>query len=171
VVQWSQFLPDGKHILFSGNESGHATRLYIADIGGGPVRPLTPDGVSLLVYAHSVSPDGKQVVAVGPDQTFGIYSTETGEREAITRLAPGQVPVAWTGDGRSLYTYGPGVLPAKIYRLDLATGRSAFVEQLMPSDPAGVTFIRPPHFSSDGNAYAYSYTRLLSDLYLAEGLK
>ena len=27
------------------------------------------------------------------------------------------------------------------------------------------------HFSSDGRAYVYSYTRLLSELYLVKGLK
>jgi eukaryotic-like serine/threonine-protein kinase len=171
VVQWSQFFPDGKHILFSGDEPGHAVRLYEADVEGGPVRPITPEGVSLPIYAHSMSPDGKQAIAMGSDRSFGIYSTETGERRPIAGLAPGQVPVDWTGDGRSLYVYRPGELPARIYRLELASGRSTFVEQLMPSDPAGVTFIRPPHFSSDGKSYAYSYTRILSDLYLAEGLK
>jgi hypothetical protein len=41
----------------------------------------------------------------------------------------------------------------------------------MPPDPAGVYFMRPPLFSSDGNSYAYSYARLLSDLYLVDGIK
>ena len=41
----------------------------------------------------------------------------------------------------------------------------------MPSDSTGV--VRTPIVlpSRDGRAYAYSYLRILSDLYIAEGLK
>ena len=70
-----------------------------------------------------------------------------------------------------LYVYRPGELPAKVYRLNLATGRKQLWKELMPPDPAGVYFIRPPHFSQDGNAYAYSYARLLSDLYVMDGVQ
>jgi dipeptidyl aminopeptidase/acylaminoacyl peptidase len=170
-AQWALLAPDGKNIIISDNEPGHGTRLYIQSTKGGPAKAITEEGVSLIPYAHSISPDGKQVIAIAADQTFGSYSAETGQRRAISGLAPGQVPIGWAGDGRSLYVYQPGEIPARISRLDLDTGRSTFVEELVPPDPAGVTFIRPPHFSGDGKAYAYSYTRILSDLYLAEGLK
>jgi hypothetical protein len=36
---------------------------------------------------------------------------------------------------------------------------------------AGITFIRAPHFARDGASYAYSYSRLLSELYLVKGLQ
>ncbi len=170
-AQWSLLSPDGNRIVYSNNEPGHGVRLYVQSTKGGPAQAITDEGVSLIPYAHSISPDGKQVIAVAADQTFGLYSVETGQRREISGLTPGQAPIGWTGDGRSLYVYQPGEIPAKVYRLDLATGRSALVEELVPPDPAGVTFIRPPHFSSDGKSYAYSYTRILSDLYLAEGLK
>ena len=68
-------------------------------------------------------------------------------------------------------TLQPGELPARVYRLDLATGRRELWRELMPPNPAGVLFIRPPHFSTDGKSYAYSYRRTLSELFLAEGLK
>lgn len=58
-----------------------------------------------------------------------------------------------------------------MYRLDLATGRRELRRELMPPDPAGVLMIRPPHISSDGKSYAYSYRRTLSELFLADGLK
>ena len=62
-------------------------------------------------------------------------------------------------------------LPARVYRLDLATGRRELWREWVPYNPAGVYFIRPPHFSSDGKSYAYSYRRTLSELFLADGLK
>lgn len=41
----------------------------------------------------------------------------------------------------------------------------------MPSSPAGVRAIFTFMLSADGTPYAYSYNRVLSDLYLVEGLR
>ena len=41
----------------------------------------------------------------------------------------------------------------------------------MPSDPAGVNIILPILLTPDGKSYVYGYRRMLSDLYLVEGLK
>jgi hypothetical protein len=41
----------------------------------------------------------------------------------------------------------------------------------MPPDPAGVEYVGPVLPTPDGKAYVYGYRRLLSDLYLVEGLK
>ncbi len=41
----------------------------------------------------------------------------------------------------------------------------------MPSDPAGVGLINPAFVTPDGRHYVYSFRRVLSDLYLAEGLR
>ena len=41
----------------------------------------------------------------------------------------------------------------------------------MPSDPAGVEYLGPIFPTPDGKTYVYGYRRLLSDLYLVEGLK
>jgi hypothetical protein len=70
-----------------------------------------------------------------------------------------------------LYIYRGGELPAKIYRLDIASGSRTLWKQLMPPDPAGVEYVGPILPAPDGVAYAYGYRRLLSDLYLVEGLK
>ena len=41
----------------------------------------------------------------------------------------------------------------------------------MPPDKAGVQPIAAPIVTRDGRAYAYTYIRLLGDLYVAKGLK
>ena len=81
------------------------------------------------------------------------------------------MPCGWDAAGRNLFVYRPGQLPARMTRLDIETGaRQPFME-LMPGDPTGITFIRAPHFTRDGSAYAYSYSRVLSTLYLVKGLR
>jgi hypothetical protein len=41
----------------------------------------------------------------------------------------------------------------------------------MPGDRGGTYRLDGIHFSSDGKAYVYTYRRVLSDLYVVEGLK
>jgi hypothetical protein len=42
---------------------------------------------------------------------------------------------------------------------------------LAPSDPAGVTAVLNVRMTADGKAYAYSFDRELSDLFLVEGVR
>jgi len=64
-----------------------------------------------------------------------------------------------------------GEYPGKAYRLELTTGKRELWKELTPPDPAGISSLSPPSIASDGKTYAYSYNRILSDLFLAEGLK
>jgi serine/threonine protein kinase len=171
TAQWASWLPDGKHVLLAGNEPGHRVRLYLAALDQASGQPVSPEGVSLLPYVNNVSPDGKFAAAMAPDSTFALYALDGSGSRPIPGLERGEVPSSFTADGASLYVYRPGELPAKVYRLNLTTGRKQLWKELMPSDPAGIYYIRPPHFSSDGNAYAYSYARLLSDLYVVDGIQ
>jgi hypothetical protein len=62
-------------------------------------------------------------------------------------------------------------MPARVFRLDLGTGRRELWKQIMPADRTGVIDIRGILPTPDGRAYAYSYLRILSELYVVEGLK
>jgi hypothetical protein len=59
----------------------------------------------------------------------------------------------------------------KIGRVDLATGHREPWKEIAPADPAGAQSITNIRFSADGKAYAYSTLRLLSDLYVVDGMK
>jgi hypothetical protein len=62
-------------------------------------------------------------------------------------------------------------IPVKVARIDIATGRREPWKEIAPPDPAGVQSIPSLRFSEDGKSYAYSIGRLLSDLYVVDGLK
>jgi serine/threonine protein kinase/Tol biopolymer transport system component len=166
---WARWFPDGKRVLFSGNEPDHGVRLYVQDVDGGKAKAISPEGVHATAFL--VSPDGQSVAAIGPDQQGYFYPVSGGESRPIRGLEAGEQPVAWSVDGRSLYIYRPGELPAKVYRLDLATGQKTFLRQLMPSDPAGVETIGPILLTQDAKTCVYGYHRTLSDLYLVDGLR
>jgi hypothetical protein len=85
-------------------------------------------------------------------------------------IEPHACVAEWTEDGRSLYIYRPGELPARVFVLSVETGRRTPFRQLMPSDPAGVETIGPILITPDGKTCVFGYHRMLSDLYLVEGL-
>ena len=77
----------------------------------------------------------------------------------------------WSADGRSLFAYRMGDLPARLYRIDLTTGAEEVVRTLMPKDPAGVWRVYPVVVTPDGRHYAYTSMHNLSDLYVYTGLR
>ncbi len=166
---WAKWLPDGKHIVFTGNEPDHGVRFYVQDINGGKPRAFSPEGVHGTAFI--VSPDGRSVAGIGPDQHGYLYPIGGGEAQPIRGLQPGEQPIVWSVDGRFLYVYRPGELPTEVVKLDLSTGQRTPFKQLMPSDLAGVETIGPILMTPDGKTTVYGYHRTLSDLYLVEGLK
>ena len=89
----------------------------------------------------------------------------------IADLQPGDWPIAWSEDGRWLYTYRFGELPATVSQFELATGRKTRWKQLMPPEPSGVGIVSPILVTPDGKSYAYGFVRTISDLYVVEGLR
>ena len=166
---WAKWLPDGKQIVFSGNGPDHGVRFYVQDINGGNPRAISPEGVHATAFA--VSPDGRYVAGIGPDQHGYLYPVAGGEPQPVRGFPLGEQPVAWSGDGRFLYTDRPGELPTQIFKLDISTGQRTPFRQLMPSDPAGVETLGPILLTPDGKTCVYGYHRTLSDLYLVEGQK
>jgi len=166
---WSHWFPDGKRILFSGNEPGKGVRLYVRDIASGKSEPITQEGVNGTSFV--ISPDSQWVAGIGPDQKGYLFPVAGGEPRPIAGLNPGEQPITFSSDSKSLYVYQPGELPAAVNRLDLQSGQRTLWKQLMPSDPAGVETIGPILMTPDTKTCVFGYHRMLADLYLVEGLK
>jgi dipeptidyl aminopeptidase/acylaminoacyl peptidase len=167
----ASWFPDGRRILLLGNEPDRGARLFVTDSEGAAPRPITPEGVRS--FGFGVSPDGRSVTAVGADGVVLLYDVDPSGGAAprpVPGLAPGEVPLRWGSDGEALYVARRDEIPVRIQRLDLRTGRKEPWRTIAPSDPAGITGIRPILISSDGSSYVYGYLRLLSDLYLVAGL-
>jgi eukaryotic-like serine/threonine-protein kinase len=165
------WFPSGRAVLFAGAEKGRGPRCYVQDVEGGPPRPVTPEGASLVPGTHPISPDGKSFLASGSDQTIRLYPVEGGEPRAVSALQPGDVPIRWSGDGRSIYVFRYGELPARIDRLAIETGAREKWKTIAPSDPAGMVDVRAIQLTPDGKSYVYTYSRFPSDLYLTDVLK
>ena len=77
----ARWLPDGRRFLFSGKEPGHAARIYLQDSADAKPVPISPEGIDPLVLV--LSPDGQQVVGVGPDEKAYFYPVAGGEPKAV----------------------------------------------------------------------------------------
>jgi serine/threonine protein kinase/Tol biopolymer transport system component len=166
---WARWFPDGKRVLYSANEPDHGIKLCIQPLEGGSPQPNTPEGVNATAFC--LSPDGQQVAALGPDRKGYVYAVVGGQPRPIAGMNEGEEPISWSSDGRALYVYQPGELPARVYQVDVNTGQRKLWKQLMPADPAGVERIGPIRMTTDAKTYVYGYHRALADLYLADGLK
>jgi len=164
----ARWLPDGKRLVFSGNEPGHGFRFYVEALEGDTPHPISPEGVNPGVV---LSPKGDSVASSGPDGKVYLYPIAGGEPVAVKGAEPGEVPTGWSADGKLLYVYRFGEIPARVFQVNIDTGERKSWKQLVPGDSAGIDTIRGVELSADGKAYVYGYIRTLSDLYLVEGLK
>jgi len=168
-VQGADWTPDGKQIVFDAQEASHGVRVFVMDVASGKHRALTPEGYRIRQLG--TPPDGKHALVVGPDRRLYLYPLEGGEPTPIAALTITDRPVRWSADGKSFYYLRLGDLPGKLYRLDIASGKTETVRAFMPADAAGVGNVGRISVTPDLSGYAYSYVRVLSDLYVVDGLK
>ena len=162
------WFPDGQHLIFSGNQSGHGIRLYVATPGDTQPHPITPEGVG---SAFHLSPDGKWAADTGPDNKVYLYPVGGGDPRLVPGVQPDEAPTGWSADGHVLYVYAYREIPASVTEVDVATGKRTLWKGLEPADSAGIDAIRGILLSRDAKSYVYGYVRTLSDLYLVDGLK
>jgi serine/threonine protein kinase/dipeptidyl aminopeptidase/acylaminoacyl peptidase len=166
----SAFFPDGRSVVFTGSEPGHARRTWVQDLEGGKPRPVTPEGVVGTV----LSPDGTSILAAGPDQKFALYPLESGSPRPLAGFEPSDQPLRWTADGSSVYVsdaQAQGVI-ARVFRVAVPSGGRELWKEITPLDRAGIQSIgRNPAVTADGKTFVFPYSHNLSDLYVIEGLK
>jgi hypothetical protein len=92
-----------------------------------------------------------------------------GQPHAIAGLLPGEW-FTWTSDAHYVYAYQKQLAPVKIYRLNIQNGQRQLFKEINPLDETGLCDMTEILFSPNGRAYVYGYTRLLSELYLVNGL-
>ncbi len=144
---------------------GHGFRTYAVNIAGGKPTPITPEGVLSLV----LSPDGKELASQDLSGAIAIYSLD-GRPPQTVPGSNGMLPLAWSADGRFLFTTIPDEIPARMLRVERTTGRQELLRKVTPGEPGGVYNLFSFQLSADGKTYAYAYRQTLSTLYVAQGL-
>ncbi|HYN14390.1 MAG TPA: protein kinase [Terriglobales bacterium] len=161
-VEW---FPDGKRILFTGNQPGRPVRSWMHELDGGKPTPVTPEGVR----GTRVSPDGHSFVVVDPHKLL-LGDIAGGEPKAIAELQPGEVVVRWSGDGRYLFLAQQEGETLKLTRLEVAS-RKREPWRVLKVPENGAEFFGPVALSPDGKAVSCTFQHDLANLFLVKGLK
>ena len=173
-VDSADWLPDQEHIIFVSAPSRiHANKVYIIDLRSGRSWPVRADGLGFQWPSHPVSPDGKEAVLRNSDGILFLVSLEEKrEPKRLDGAEPGEIPMRWSGDGKSIFLYRMfGTLPATVYKLDVSTGRRQPWKQLdVPEHPFRL-YIVSAQITPNGQWYAFSYAIVSSELYLMENTK
>jgi Tol biopolymer transport system component len=167
IVPTVTWFPDSRRILYTAKETGHEARTYVQDIDGGQPRPVTPEGLS----GDVLTADGATLLVHDSRSNAYLYPIAGGTPKGLPFLTPTQLALSFTADGRSLYIVNRGERPPVVRQVDLGTGHIQIWREVPFVDPAGVTSIGSLRITPDGQSLAYTVTRVLSALYLVEGLK
>jgi hypothetical protein len=171
---WAGWFPDGQRIVVLGSEANRQLRLYALDVAGGEPRPIAPEGV--VMNTNALSPDGRSFPGfrLGQGlQRFRLYPVDGGEDVAVPGVEMGDNPVDWADDGRGIFVVprdggGPSL---KVIRLDVKTGGRTPWREIRPPDPIGVVGLDGLRVTPDGRSYVYNIRRVVSNLFVVEGLK
>jgi hypothetical protein len=167
------FLSDDTKLVLYGAEPGRPARLFVLDLPRGTPRPLLPEGWTGGVP----TPDGRFVTARGPGDSLTVLQPlDGGQAKAIPGITASDVILEFSQDGEAAFV---AETRRRSVRLDLRTGRRSPWLYLSPPEPTGVVWHSDPtgivwlwtSVHSSGRYYSYSYERLLSSLYMIEGLK
>ncbi len=159
---------DGRRVLACGHEPGRAVRCYVQEIETGKSRPVTPEGTN----EGLPSPDGTQVLVRKAGKGLQLYPVDgSGAPKDVPGGSANDGVIRWTPDGRSILVNDVSNVPARVEKLDLATGRRELFKTLGPADLTGVLQISPITISDDGKSHAYSCRRMSSHLFLVGGAR
>ncbi|MCM2315103.1 MAG: protein kinase [Thermoanaerobaculia bacterium] len=167
------WFPDSRRFVIGGTRGGGAFALYVQDVTGGePVR-ISPEGIWYAgLRAWAVSPDGRWVAGMDAARSIAIYPADgSGTERPLAGVEPEEIPLQWSADGAAIFVAKPNDLPARVHRIDIASGTRTLWREILPDDPSGVNRISPVVVARDGSYLAYNILRSLGDLYVADGLE
>jgi eukaryotic-like serine/threonine-protein kinase len=163
-VDW---FPDGKHLMMTGATEAQPLRTYEMDLEGGSPQALGP--ADFMGFA--VSRDGRRIAGRKASGEAVTFDRETQKVQVILNIEPEEVIQKWMEDGQALLVYSSTPWEARIYRVEVATGKRTLLQIIEPIEKAGSRLPLRPAYAERSKTYVYSAERRLGTLYAVEGLE
>lgn len=160
------WVPRSQKLLVSGYDGSSKHRTYIQEIDGSPPKPISPPGYSICSNVMTRDLRYFEACSQGKHYLIPVNGVEPPILEAVKR---GNQVVAFSPDSRFAYVQAVDSVPARVDRIDVASGKRSEWRTFRPANLAGITGIQPVFLSEDLNAYAYNYESIISDLYTLNG--
>ncbi len=165
---WAKWFPDGKQILFCGNEASKPTRCYRQAIDGGPPVSVTPYGFDMSL----ISPDGRTVLAYNSTGKGRILSLESGASQEARGLEMDDFPVKWSEDKKTIFVATRDPSHMRIYKVDLYSGqRTPVGGEIALEDRAGVISVLLTDMVQAGAGYVYNVGKDVSKMFVVQFAK
>lgn len=165
AVSWSL----ANQLIVTAGDRGQPARCHLVDLDSGDARPVTPVGTACGIGA--ISPDGRFVLATTTDGVASVYPIDGSAPQPLRGIQPGETPVRWSSDGTAFFAREVDGIPANLTRIRFSDGQRQHIAALGPEDPIGVTAIGSMVITPDASAYAFSYLRHTSTLFLTNRLQ
>ena len=165
------FVGDGRRIFVTGRDGAGRRTTWLSGLDGpAPRRLPLPEGRILVQNTFSL--DGSRFVASCPDGGLPcFYDTAAGNPTPVAGVQKGWGTIGFDARGQLYFRDRTKRVPETLIRLDPASGRVTPIAELAPPDRAGVLSVLGVHVAANGEAWAYSVMRRLSDLHVVTGLK
>jgi Tol biopolymer transport system component len=169
-VSLGNWHPDGRRFVIVGRRGTEPSRGFACDVETGACAPFGDPGMMWPLFVPPpVSPDGRYVVLQDAHGTPLRWPIAGGTALPIPGSLAEDQQLVFTEDGAGLFVCGRSV-PVVIERIELATGRRTPWSTVAPSDRAGLRYSIAT-ITPDGRHWALSTSKLLSALYVVEGLR
>jgi len=158
------FTSDSTRVLLEANEEGHDVRMWSQDLAGGDPKAVTPEGRVGLP-----NPEGT-LFAIYTKAAWELQSLSGGAVRALTSILGTDDVLRFTADSHFLIVRARGQQPARLFKVDLASGERRAWKEIGPSeDMTGA--VGSVRITDDGSAYVYNHRDTLDTLYIATGVK
>jgi len=170
ITGLASWLPDSRRYVLTGQKGSDPSRGFVCDLETGASKSFGAPGLMWPLFTGPpISPDGKRVVLQDADGAFTMWPIDGAEGVPVPGTRAEDQPLTFTEDGAALFVAGRS-LPVVIERLELATGQRTPWMTMAPTDRAGLRYAIAS-ITPSGKYWALSTAKLLTDLYVVEGLQ
>jgi len=100
-----------------------------------------------------------------------VFDRETQKLQTIQGIGPVDELERWTEDGQALLVSSATPWEARIYRVEVATGKRTLLQTVEPSEKVGSIATVKLAYAERSKTYVYGTSRILGTLYVVEGLE
>jgi hypothetical protein len=160
-VRW---MPGGARLLVCGNEPGKATRSFLVDPAAKRTTPVGPEGA----WEAFPAPDGTRFAARSQDGWLLCSVSGSPPPRPIPNMTTVDELIRWSPDGSAVFCFPRGNVPARVDRIDLASGRRETAAVVGDRDQAGLVSVLSVTMADDLKTLAFGTWYYTSTLYTVE---
>jgi eukaryotic-like serine/threonine-protein kinase len=167
MVRDVYWFPDGKHLMVHGAAEGQPLRTYEMDLDGGKPQPIGPSDFRGVCVAK----DGTRIAGRKASGEALIFDISTQKTETVPGVAAADDIDRWTADGQALLVVASTRSEGQVFRIDVGTGKRTLLQKVEPADQSGSSLNMKVFYAEGSKTYVYNIRRILSSLYVVDGLE